>query len=224
MRAVITTAVFTVLIALGVVVALWLLALGWKAAASSSRDSAAEEELVAVAERDAKSQVYYDVVERESEEFTLAQIAYGEIDQAQFTAVIQSVANDETSFDTIAILGPNAVGLGGEESEGGIYGSGIGLVTFTARATSLDEATALIDRLDAVPGLANVRYDTEAYQLDGADAYYGVTGKATLTGTLLTHRLIPESTLSDLSNVVAPGVVVPSPSASPTPSATSEEG
>ncbi|WP_062295575.1 hypothetical protein [Demequina maris] len=225
MRAVITAAVMAVIVAAALVAVAFGAALVAKIAVEADRDTAAQDEATALVERDAKTQVYYDVLAREQEEFTLAQIGYGEIDQADLAASIQQTANDDTSFEVIHVVGPNAQGIVEAGGDGDVYGTGIGTVEFTARATTLETATALLRRLENVPGLANVRGATESIGSDGAGNYWQIEGTAVLTDLLLTNRLIPTEGISDVAGVLAP-IVEPdaeaSASPSPEPTATEE--
>lgn len=224
MRAAVTSAVLVVVIAVGVVAVGFAISLIARLAVEADRDNAVSDEAAAVSERDGKVQVYYDVLAREQEEFTLGQIGFGEIDYAQLTASIQGTADIDTSFDEIHLLGPSAEGIVDASSEGTVFGSGVGSVEFIARATSVEAATALIARLEAVPGLANVRAVTEEVGSDGANTYWEVEGAAVLTDLLLTNRLVPVDGISGVGAVLAP-IVEPSasPSATPTPAPSSTE-
>ncbi|MDN4473349.1 hypothetical protein [Demequina zhanjiangensis] len=224
MRAAITTAVLVVLIAVAVVIVGFVLAFIARVAIEADRDSAVEDELAAVAERDGKAQIYYDVLEREQEEFTLAQIGFGEIDYAQLTASIQGTASGETRFEEIHLEGPSALGVVDTTSDGSVFGGSIGTVSFIAHAESLEAANALIASLEAVPGIANVRGVTEAVGSDGADSYWRLEGEGVLTDLLLTGRLIPTDGLTAVDSALAP-IIGPTvePSPTPVPSA-SEEG
>ncbi|WP_062293375.1 hypothetical protein [Demequina phytophila] len=167
--------------------------------AQGELDDAAATEATSVAARDAKASVYTDVLAREQQEYALAQVGYGELSYSALTAAFQSVANDSTSFDQIDVLGPNATALGTVDDD--LFGGGVGGVTFSARAESLDDATKLLERLEALPGIANVRGTSEAYEEDGATTYYRVSGSAIITDLRLTGRLTPEGSLSGVDAV-----------------------
>ncbi|MDN4482048.1 hypothetical protein [Demequina lignilytica] len=224
MRTVVTMSVIAVVIAIAAVALAFAVAFIARLAVEADRDNAAADEAAAVAARDGKAQVYYDVRSREQEEFTLAQIGFGEIDYAQLTASIQDTADDESAFDSIHVIGPDADGIVDSSDDGSAYGAGIGSLTFIARADSVDAANALLVRLENVPGVANVRGVTEAVGSDGAETYWSVEGTAVLTDLLLTNRLIPAEGISGVAGVLAP-IVEPSaePSATPAPSPTATE-
>lgn len=226
MRAVVTTAVVVVAIAVAVVALGFATAFVAKLTVESDRDAAMQDEAAAVAGRDGKAPVYDDVRAREQQEFTLAQVGFGEIDYAQLAASIQGTANADTSFDEIVLTGPNGEGIPVEAVEGAAFGPGVGTLEFLARATSLEAANDLISRLEAVPGLANVRGMTDSVGSDGAETYWQVEGTAALTDLLLTDRLLPTGGISGVGDVLAP-IVEPSPDASATPSpepTSAEEG
>jgi hypothetical protein len=190
-----------------------------KSVASSDRSSAAAAELDAVAARDGKRPTYEAVVKREAAEYALAQIGLGEADYAQLSGAVEATADANTSFDSITLSGPNALELGGTEPEGEIYGSGIGSVQFKARAVSMETATALIARIEAIPGIANVRSTAEQYSVNGSDVYYTIDGRGSLTTKVLTMRLVPTSGLTDVNALLSPKLAGPSapPSAKPSP-------
>lgn len=222
MRAVTSMALLVVAAALVVVVLGFLGALALKAAAQGEYDEASSAEAAAVAERDGKASVYDAVAQREMEEYALAQIGSGEIDYAEFTASIQQVFEDAV-LDTLTISGPTATGAGDGEGDSQLYGQGVGRVNFSARTASLETATALVDALEAVPGIANVRSQTDAFAGGDGELYWAISGVGTITPSVLTGRLVPEESVSGVGQLLAPA---PSVSASPTPEpspATTEE-
>ncbi|WP_062377994.1 hypothetical protein [Demequina pelophila] len=208
LRRVQTLSALAVVAAVGVAGAGYAWGMFEKNSSENARNEAAQAELAAVNARDAKIDIYEQVKAAEREEYALAQIDYGDIDYAQLTAAIQSAMDADTGVDQFQVVGPNASGdvLGEHESD--VYGNGVGTVTITARATSFDTATALISRLDAIPGLANVRGTVEAYAGDGADTYYAVDATGVLTDTLLQQRFIPASAISGIGALTEPDEAV----------------
>ncbi|WP_062520527.1 hypothetical protein [Demequina silvatica] len=196
--------------------------------AQNELDDAAATEAAAVATRDGKASVYTDVLAREQQEYALAQVGYGEMSYSALTNAFQWATNDSTSFDEITVLGPNATALGTVDDE--LFGGGVGGVTFSARAESLDEASQLLERLESLPGIANVRGVSEAYEEDGATTYYRVSGSAVITDLRLTGRLTPEGSLSGIDAVSivaangdqATAAAEAEPSAEPSPAASTE--
>lgn len=233
MRSVRSLAVLMVVIAVGVVIAMFALFFGLRTAAQAGLDDALIAQDAAVAERDGKAGVYDDVRTREAEEYTLAQVGFGEMDYAQLTAAVQSTVDKDTSFDLIEVFGPSAAGLGGG-SQDTVFRGGVGTMTFLARATSLETATALIARMEELPGIGHVRATTEAYATDEGVVYLEVKGAAIITDLRLTGRLVPQEGIAgvDALTIIAEqdptGFPIPSPepsaepSASPSPSATEE--
>jgi hypothetical protein len=218
MRVVATGAAIAVLGVIVVVGLGYAGVLAAKTVASSDRSNAAAAELNAVAARDAKRTIYDAVVKRESAEYTLAQIGFGEADYAKLSGAVESTADANSSFDSITISGPNALNLGATEPEGEIYGSGIGSIQFKARAVSMETATALIARIEAIPGIANVRSTVEQYSVDGSNVYYSIDGRGALTTKVLTMRLVPTSGLTDVNALLSPKLAGPSASPSAKPS------
>ncbi|GIG54620.1 hypothetical protein [Demequina activiva] len=228
LRAVQVTALFAVLIAIGVVAVAWFLAWGARGLAQDNVDDAVAAEAEAIAERDAKVVVYEAYREREEQEFGLAQVGYGEIAYSALSSSILATADEDTSFDSVAFFGPSAQGLGNVIVDP-VVGGGVGTVEFISRALSLEDANAHLERIEALPGIANVSATTEAYGTDGADVFWLVTGRAVLTEGVLTGRLVPEDSVTGISVgevivAVDPGVAPsPEPSAEPSPSAAAEE-
>ena len=230
MRAVQFTALLAVLIAVGVVAAVYVIALGTKGLADNSLADARAQQAQAIAERDAKAPTYVAFVEQEREEFTLAQIGYGEINYADLETAILSMADDETSFDSLQISGPSAAGFGSISTDP-VFGGGVGSFQFTARALSIEGATALLQRIETIPGVAHVEATSEQYSVEGADEYWSVGGAGIITDLRLTQRLIPVGGVTGVSGVTVGGalggdtavVPEPEPEASVSPSPTAEE-
>lgn len=230
MRTAQTLAVLAVAIAIGVVIVGFLLFFATRQVAEGRVDDALSAQSAALQARDGKAPVFAAVRQREAEEYTLAQIGFGEIQYAQLTTALQSAETEDTSFDSIVVAGPNALGLGGGTQDE-LFRGGVGTFTFTARADSLESATGLIERLSALPGVAEVRGTSEAYASDGGDTFYQIDGGGVITDLRLTGRLTPEGGITgvDALAVVAeqdPGSF-PMPTAEPTPTpapSASEEG
>lgn len=197
MRAVQFTALLAVLIAIAVVVVGYVIGLGAKQLAQNDLNEKRDLQTAAIAERDAKASVYDDYLTQEREEFTLAQIGYGEILYSQYAPGILTQADEQTSFETLKFLGPSALGLGGV-SDDPVFGGGIGTVAFEVRAESVEAATAIIARLETVPGLARVWGHTEVYESEGGEPYWFVEGSALITPTPLTLRLVPQDGLTGI--------------------------
>lgn len=230
MRTVQALAVLMVLVAVGIVAVGFLLFFAAKQVVQGQYDDAVAAEQTAVNERDSKVGVYDAVVERERQEYTLTQVGFGEMSYSQLTMAIQQTADESTSFDEIQVDGPGAFGLGGGSPDP-MFQGGVGSINFTARATSLESATALIQRLEALPGLAGVRGTAEAYASEGANVYYGITGTGVVTSLRLSDRLAPEQSISGVDALAIVSALnpdsqlVPEPAGSPSPApSASEEG
>jgi hypothetical protein len=164
---------------------------------------------------------------RRHQEYALAQIGVGEIDYEQLTAAVLATSNDATSFDNVGFSGPSALGVG--SSQEGFYGGGVGAITFIARAETFEDASALVERLNAVPGLAKVRASIENYVADGAESFWQVQGEGLVTEVRLTGRLLPIDGITGvdaLSIASSSGTAegpVPLPSPTPEPTVEDEE-
>lgn len=191
MRAVQVTALFAVLIALGVMVLGYFAAVGAKQLAVGELDDKRRDQALALESRDAKAHVYTDYLQQEQQEFTLAQVGYGEVLYSQFAPGVLAQADDETNFESLEFFGPSALGLGGVTTDP-VFGGGVGTVQFAARTDTLEAANGLISRLELVPGLARVWGQTEQYTSDTDTVYYLVEGSAVITPRALTLRLMPD--------------------------------
>jgi hypothetical protein len=228
MRAVQVTAWIVLLIAVGVVVAGFVLGLGAKALAESAVNESVDAQAAAVEERDALAPVYHAYRQREVEEFAIAQATYAEIDYTALGTAVLATANAESTFIELAFEGPNAVTLNttNEYAARGV----VGTLIFSARATSLEEATAFIARLEQVPGLVDVAGVSERFNTDGADAYWQIEGIGSITLDWLTLRLLPEDSVTGVdalrgaTEAKTGEEVEPEPSASPSPDAADAEG
>lgn len=221
--------------ALAAVVLVALVFFGAYAAKTVSQNAlrdALNDEDQAVAARDAKVDVYYDYVTQETQEFTLFQIGWPEIDNSRLLTSILAQDTDEVSFESVHIYGPNATVRGGPEVDP-IFGGGVGSFDFVAHARTYEDALALMDRLEEVPGIAKVQLQSQDYLGDVNNLSWEVTGRGVLTSLLLTHRLEPEDGIVDPQVVDAllggeTGLAAdasspsPTPTPTPTPTATTE--
>lgn len=188
-RAVRNLAVFVVIIATGVIAFAYVAVLAANGVAQLQLNAAVEQERVAVEQRDALSSVYADYVEREYDVLALAQASIGEVKIDAFTANILATSSTTARFETLNLSLPNAQqGAGGTPDLA--FGGGIGVLTFDVVATSPEEATAFIGRLEAVPGIASVRASTEQFSEDEGNLYWRVSGTAAVTDKALQLRLV----------------------------------
>ncbi|MFW2514317.1 hypothetical protein ACNI3K_11115 [Demequina sp. SO4-13] len=220
MRAVQFTALFAVLIAIALIVAGYVLALGAKQMAQNDLEDTRREQTLALEDRDSKVSVYSEYVLREQQEYALAQVAVGEMDYEQLAAAVLATHNNETSFDSITINGPSALGMGSTQE--GFYGGGVGALNFVARAESYADATALIARLEEVPGIAKVRGSIEQYSADGAVSFWQLEGEGLVTDLRLTGRLVPSDGITgvDAFSVAADSAAEEEPNTTPSPEPT----
>jgi hypothetical protein len=180
----------------------------------------------AVTERDAKADVYYDYVKQETQEFTILQIGWAEINYSALLTSILAQDNPEVSFDSVHIYGPSDSAIGGPAVDP-LLGGGVGAFDFEAKTRSYEDAMKLVERLELVPGIAKVTLTDQAYKSEGEGVSWSVTGRGTLTPLLLTGRLsvdggVVEQQVMDALLGSGVGMVpeTPSPSPEPTPEPT----
>ncbi|MFV0284876.1 MAG: hypothetical protein ACK5IM_00625, partial [Demequina sp.] len=112
LRAIKMTALFAVLIAVGVMVGAYVLALGAKQLAKNGLDDAITDQTTAIAERDAQKTVFDDLSTYESQAWTLGQIGYGDIAVQDLVTSVLSAAEDGTTFEIVVYYGPTETGSG----------------------------------------------------------------------------------------------------------------
>ncbi|WP_291378280.1 hypothetical protein [Demequina sp.] len=198
MRAVRLVAIVALLVTLGVVALGYLTALGVKAVAQRELDDAATEQYSTLVKRDKMVPVYFDYVEREQQELALAQAGWAEVSYSDLAFAFANTATGATSsFESISLTGPNAVGVPGPSGDL-LVGNGVGLVMFEARASSPAQASELIARMEAVPGIAGVRASSESFTGVSGEIYWRISGTAVITETALTNRFLTEDVLGGL--------------------------
>lgn len=208
MRAVQTLAVLVVLAVIVLVAIVGFFAWSLRAVAENSLDDALAEEATAVAQRDAKQPVFDAFVAQEAEEFTLTQIGWTEIDTASLYSAVLATANENTGFDVVQVSPPSSFELGGQTGDA-LLGGGIGSVDFVAFTSTYEEAIALVDRIDAIPGLGKATASLQEYDSEPPNISWKVQGSAQITARLLNFGLVPEEGVTDprvFIEVVAPGV------------------
>lgn len=232
MRAVRTLAIVVVLIAIGAVAVGYIAALGAHALAQSNLNDKVAQQTEALNKRDSYAGVHTAYATRETQEFALTQIGWGEVDMSSFIAAIASQADGkDASFVSITVLGPNAMGPGSGVQDL-LFGASVGTVHFSATTSSSAQASSLLARLEATPGLAAVRGNAERIATIKDGVYWTVEGTALITPNALTGRLFPEESVvglvpdSVLDTLLRDPNAEPSPepSASPSPEATEGEG
>lgn len=224
MRAVQFTALMAVVIAVGVVVVGYLGALGAKGLAERELTSARSGQEAAITQRDGMSDVYYAYVDREIEEYTLAQIGFGHVNYEQLATAILATANEDINFDDLRFQLPSAFGYAGVISDP-VFGGGVGSFEFQVRTDSAEAATEFLARMEQVPGVANVYGTVEAFFEDGdSGAYWQVSGQAVITELWLADQLLPEGAISGIEGIdifrvgdEAQTAPVPEPTATPSP-------
>lgn len=211
MRVVQTLAGLGVLAMVVLVAIVYLGALAAKSIASGNLDDAFVAEDTALDVRDAKLSVFQEYQSREKEEISLIRVGWADTDYSALVTSILAQDTDQTSFQDLKVYGPSAEGFGGPGVDP-LFGGGVGSFDFTAHARSYDEATALIARLEAVPGIAKVHATAEELTSAPPGALWMITGTGAITSQALTHRLepqggiVPELPIAELIAVAAGGV------------------
>lgn len=225
LRAVQLLAVVAVLVALGLIVVGYLGALGARELARSDLQDAFDAQVQAFEARDQRVSVFDAYVNREVSEYTMSQVGWGEIDMSQFIVAIANQASGKaSSFKTITVLPPSALGAA-VQGQDPVFGNGVGAVNFVATASSAEEATKLIGRIEAVPGVASVRATAEEMTTEDNELVWSVEGTALITPNALTMRLVPSDSLTGLTgeSILQALQGTPVPSASPSPEATESD-
>jgi hypothetical protein len=218
MRVVQTFAGLGVLAMVVLVAIVYVAALAATSVAQGNLDDAFAKEDAALIERDEMISVYYSYQLRETQELSLYQVGWADTDYAALVTSILAQDSDQTSFESLEIFGPSAVGVGGPGQDP-LFSGGVGSFSFTAHARSYDEATALIARLEAVPGVAKVHASTQALESVPPGALWKVSGTGIMSSIVLTHRLDPQEGI--LGELVIDTLIGATPTDGPPDAATS---
>ncbi|MDE0573048.1 hypothetical protein ON058_06440 [Demequina sp. B12] len=223
MRAVKFTAMFAVLIAVGVMVAGYVLALGAKQVAKSGLEDAIDEQRLALASRDSQVETYDALVEYESDAWTLGQIGYGDVDIANLVFSFLEVDTDETAIVGLTYTGPSAAGFSQVNGSDTMV-PGVGTIEFSAQTESYEEATALATRIEALPGLEQVTILTESYSTPDGALVWLVNGNVSIVESALTERFIDDEgfVVVDPNAALSTDEPAAAPAPSPSPSEETE--
>ncbi|MCB2411672.1 hypothetical protein LGT39_02270 [Demequina sp. TTPB684] len=229
MRAVQTFAALAVAAFVALMAIVFVGAYAARSVAEGALDDAFSDEEAALAERDAKRGVYDDYIAQETREMTLLQVGWAEIDYSALATSLLATQDAETSFAELHFYGPSADGIGGGDVAP-LWGGGVGRFDFIAQTRTQAQAIALIDRLEAVPGVAKVIQVEQIYEAEAPTQTWKVTGTGVITRTALTGRLIPVNGIIDFSAVdliledvdAAPIPVVDDPSEAPADGSSAE--
>lgn len=229
--------------ALAVVAAIVLLALAFvgayaaKSVAEGDLKDAFASEQEALAQRDAKRSVYDQFAAEETRELTLLQIGWAEIDYSALATSLLAQVDKDSAFTELQFYGPSADGIGGGDVDP-LWGGGVGRFEFKAQTRSYEQAIALVARIEAVPGVANVVATEQVYESQAPTVTWEVTGTGVITPLALTRRLIPVDGVIDPASIdlilsgVGASTTVPSPEpteeatagATPEPTASATDG
>ncbi|MFV0285444.1 MAG: hypothetical protein ACK5IM_03520, partial [Demequina sp.] len=225
LRAIKMTALFAVLIAVGVMVGAYVLALGAKQLAKNGLDDAITDQTTAIAERDAQKTVFDDLSTYESQAWTLGQIGYGDIAVQDLVSSVLNAAEDGTTFEKVVYFGPTATGSGMRNNSDTAI-PGMGTIEFKGWTESYETTTALAAAVEALPGLEQVLVTSETYTDGTGSVVWEFNGTATVTMSALTGRFIDDGSTVEVdpesldAEETAPA---PLPSLSPSPAATEED-
>ncbi|WP_062073081.1 hypothetical protein [Demequina sediminicola] len=226
MRTIKVTALFAVLVAVGVMVAVYVLALGATQLAKSSLNDAVSEETDVINTRDQQVTVYEDYVSQEEDAWTLGQIGYGETKLSALTFGIANALGDNDRLLSLSFYGPTAEGFD-QRNLTATTSFGVGSIAATVNSESYEAATEAIAAIEAVAGVTDVVGTVESYATASGVVVWETEITATVTENALTGRFIdPESTIGvDPSDVLSDVEVEAEPEdePSPEPSASEEE-
>lgn len=224
LRAARVAALAAVLIAVGVVAAGFLLALGGKQLAKSDLDDALAAQSTALSDRDAMRETYDALETYESYAWTLAQFGYGDIDLANLLYNLLETDDDTTAIVGVEYVGPSHEGVPATGPSDALV-EGAGYFQFRAQTESYEDATALAQRVEDVPGLEQVTILAESYNTPDGPVVWEVLGTVGIVDSALTGRFLFEDGLVkvDTDAVFAEEEpATPEPSPTPSPSEESE--
>lgn len=220
MRTVRTFAGLAVAAVIALLTVVFLGAYAAKSVATGNLNNSFKDEQAAIGARDAKAGVYHQYVAEETRELTLVQIGWAEIAYAALETSLMAQTDADVSFKALHFYGPSADGVGGGAIDP-LWGGGVGRFDFTAQTRTYAQAIALLDRLEALPGVAKVVATKQIYESEAPTVTWEVTGSGVITSTALTRRLLPVDGVIDpkLIELILGGVGVPTPEPSVAPSA-----
>jgi hypothetical protein len=217
--AALAVAAFVVLIAI-----VFVGAYAARSVAEGALEDAFKDEQAAIEARDAKRGVYDDYIAQETRELTLLQVGWAEIDYSALSTSILATEDADTAFTELEFFGPSADGIGGGETHP-LWGGGVGRFDFVAQTRTYAQAIALVDRIEAVPGVAKVVATQQVYEAEPPTVTWQVTGTGILTPLALTNRLVPvDGIISASSRDLILSDVGAAPSTEPSEAPTEDSG
>lgn len=129
---------------------------------------------------------------RKSREFVLA----NEVDWASYVYAIAAVLPEGVTIDTISVaaIGPGAELVPGVDE---LTQDAIGVISFSATSPTLPDASAWIDTLEAIPGLADANLQSAELQDEDGNVTYQITATVQVTEAALAHRTFPDEAPTD---------------------------
>lgn len=129
---------------------------------------------------------------RKSREFVLA----NEVDWASYVYAIAAVLPEGVTIDSISVaaIGPGAELVVGVDE---LTTDAIGVISFNATSPTLPDASAWIDTLEAIPGLADANLQSAELQDEEGNITYQIMATVQVTEAALAHRTFPDEAQTD---------------------------
>lgn len=124
---------------------------------------------------------------QKSREFVLA----NEVDWASYVYAIAAVLPEGVTIDSISVaaIGPGAELVPGVDE---LTTDAIGVISFTATSPTLPDASAWIDTLESIPGLADANLQSAELQDESGNVTYQISATVQVTEAALAHRTFPD--------------------------------
>jgi len=124
---------------------------------------------------------------QKSREFVLA----NEVDWASYVYAIAAVLPEGVTIDSISVA---AIGPGEERVPGvdELTTDAIGVISFSATSPTLPDASAWIDTLESIPGLADANLQSAELQDEDGNVTYQISATVQVTDAALAHRTFPD--------------------------------
>lgn len=133
---------------------------------------------------------------KKSREFVLA----NEVNWASYVYALAAVLPEGVTLDSVGVasIGPGAELVVGVDE---LTTDAIGVMTFTANSPTLPDASAWIDTLESMPGLADANLQSSELQDDEGNVTYEISATVQVTDQALADRTFPDEEAADDAEV-----------------------
>lgn len=124
---------------------------------------------------------------REARAFVLA----NEVNWASYVYALAAVLPEGVTIDSISVasIGPGAELVVGVDE---LTTDAIGVMSFTATSPTLPDASAWIDTLESIPGLADANLQSAELKDEDGNVTYQIIATVQVTDEALAHRTFPD--------------------------------